>query len=91
MHQPPAESIASSGFEAMRETLREIINGIRENRGLPAVDTLRDDMLLRNDLEMDSLDLAEFSVHLEYRTGIDVFARGLVHTIREVEERLENE
>ena len=40
------------------------------------------------DLGMDSIQLARFSVVLESLTGIDVFERGLVRTVGAVQKRL---
>jgi len=39
---------------------------------------------LRNDLQLDSLDMAELMVRLEDKFGIDVFEDGIVTTIGEI-------
>ncbi len=39
---------------------------------------------LRADLDFDSLDLAVLTVKLEAKTGVDVFARGIVSTVGEL-------
>lgn len=39
---------------------------------------------LRVDLNLDSLDLAVLTVKLEAKTGVDVFARGIVSTVGEL-------
>ena len=44
---------------------------------------------LRDDLGMDSLDLAVLTVRLESLTGIDVFANGIVKTVGEIQNRLD--
>ena len=72
-----------------RCALREAINTVRANKGLEPVEMLLADHDLRRDLGLDSLDLAELTVRLEVLTGVDVFAAGLVSSVREVEERLE--
>lgn len=45
---------------------------------------------LREDLELDSLDLAELTVRIEAWSGTDVFADGLVLTVGEILSKLEN-
>ena len=39
---------------------------------------------LRADLDLDSLDLAVLTVKLEAKTGVDVFAKGIVTTVGEI-------
>ena len=68
--------------------LLSIINQVRENKGQPPVGELPPDSRLREDIGFKSLDLAEFTVRIEERFGVDVFADGLVNTIGEIEERL---
>ncbi len=75
----------------MQDKLHETINTVRQNKGLPAVDSIDTETRLREDLEMDSLDLAEFTVRVESWSGVDVFASGLVHSIGEVMHKLNGE
>ncbi|MCC5807653.1 MAG: acyl carrier protein [Opitutales bacterium] len=70
------------------DPLLEIVNIVRQNKRLPPVDAIRGGDHLRRDLGFDSLDLAELTVRLEERFGVDVFADGLVHTVAEVRGRL---
>ena len=44
---------------------------------------------LREDIGFDSMDLAELTVRIEERFGVDVFAEGVVRTWGEVEQRVE--
>lgn len=46
---------------------------------------------LRTDLALDSFDLAELTVHLEERTGVDVFQEGVVQTVGEIRQRLQKQ
>ncbi len=66
----------------------EIVNTVRRNKQQPPVGDIRAEDHLRRDLGFDSLDLAELTVRLEERFGVDVFADGLVHTVAEVRGRL---
>jgi len=54
------------------------------------VSALRDDMYLRKDLGLDSLELAVLTVKIEAATGIDIFENGLVDTVGQVAKRLGN-
>jgi len=45
-------------------------------------------MRLRQDLGLDSLELAELTVRLEAEFGVDIFRDGLVNTVAEVLDRL---
>lgn len=71
--------------------LLPIINRIRENKALPALQpgALQPESHLRNDLQMDSLDLAELTVRVEAASGVDIFADGIVQTIGEIQARLD--
>ncbi len=70
------------------EIIKDIINTIRENKGLDLVEDVTEQTHLRDQLELDSLDLAEFTVRIEKETGVDVFADGIVQTVGEVLERI---
>lgn len=68
----------------MEVKLKEIINKILEKKGKEPLKELRIDLSLRNDLDMDSLDLAEFTVRVEDEFGVDVFEDGIIDTIEDV-------
>lgn len=70
------------------ELISHIVNTIRENKGLQPVPDIDPDTHLRTQLELDSLDLAEFTVRIEKETGIDVFGDGIVLTIGQVLQRI---
>ncbi len=72
----------------MRRDVIETINEVRSNKGLRPITELRPESCLRSDLEMDSLDLAEFTARIERKTGIDLFSEGLVSTVGEVLKKL---
>ncbi|MDX9694350.1 MAG: phosphopantetheine-binding protein [Bacteroidales bacterium] len=74
-----------------QENLLEIINSILENRGAEKVSFIERKMDLRNDLGLNSLDLAELTVKIEDITDIDIFEDGLINTIEEIYQKLEIE
>lgn len=65
-----------------------LINQVLENSGKAQLTTLTDGMHLRNDLGMDSFQLAELTVRIEDETGIDIFQDGIVDTIADIKSRL---
>lgn len=71
----------------MKRLLR-IINIIRANKGLPKISEARPEMRLREDIGLESLDLAELTVRIENEFDVDVFADDLVFTIGEVAARI---
>lgn len=74
----------------MNELLLSTINQVRQNKGLLPMNQLEPESRLREDLELDSLDLAELTVRIEAWSGTDVFADGLVLTVGEILSKLEN-
>lgn len=66
-----------------------IINQVRENKQQPPVLELHHHSRLREDLGFVSLDLAELTVRIEEKFGVDVFADGLVHTVGEIAQKIE--
>ena len=68
--------------------LTNIINQVLTNKGKATVGTISESTTLRNDIGFDSLDLAEFTVRLEEKYGIDIFEDGLVDTIGDVMKKI---
>lgn len=73
------------------EQLLDAINEVLVEAGRQPVATVGRHTLLSKDLGMDSLELAVLTVKLEAATGVDVFARGIVSTVGEIEDRLRGE
>jgi len=72
-----------------RESLRDVVNDILEKKdGSRPVEHLSDDRSLTEDLGLDSLDLAEMTVRLEDRHGVDVFEDDVVDEVGEVLDKL---
>jgi acyl carrier protein len=72
----------------MNQNLEDIINEVRANKQQPPEINLSDSSRLREDLGFVSLDLAELTVRIEEKYGIDVFVDGLVHTVGQIQEKL---
>lgn len=70
------------------EKLLEIINTVRDNKGLDKLESIQPKFNLVQDLKFDSLDLAELTVRCEKEFGIDIFADGIVNTIQEILEKI---
>jgi acyl carrier protein len=75
--------------ESVEYVLRQIANRVRRHKGVEEFQHYVLDTRLRGDLGFDSLDLAEFTVRIEEKYGMDVFAAGVVHTWGEVVTRVE--
>ena len=73
------------------DALLAIVNLVRANKHQPAMEQLAAGLRLREDLGFDSFDLAELTVRLEDRFGVDVFGGGVVRTVGEVRARLERQ
>ena len=61
--------------------LYEIVNEVLESNELDTQETFKDTDNLKNDLGMDSFNLAELTVMIEDEFGIDIFEGDLVFTI----------
>lgn len=73
----------------MEQTIINIINEIRAAKDLAPIETVNAETKLREDLNLTSFDLAELTVKIEDKFDIDIFEDGLVNTIGEIFEKLE--
>jgi len=73
----------------MKKELEIIINTVLENNGLDTVKELGLSSHLRNDLGLDSINLAELTVRIEEKFGVDVFQNGVVNTVGEIAQIIE--
>lgn len=72
----------------MQEALHSFITDAFEERGATRPDSFSGGTRLREDLGLDSLELAVLTVKIEAEFGVDVFADGIVTTIGEIEEKI---
>ena len=70
------------------QSLCNIINSIRQSAGRKPVSELKIEYHLQRDLELDSLELAEMTVLIESKFGVDVFEEEIVTTVRDVLKKL---
>jgi acyl carrier protein len=73
----------------MSSSLLAVVNEVRTNKGQPSVEALASSLRWREDLGFESLDLAELTVRIEEKFGVDVFADGIVTTVGEVVRKIE--
>lgn len=72
----------------MEDKVLNIINEILESKDLNKLNSLSEQLSLRDDLGLSSFDLAELTVKLEDEFDIDIFEDGLVNTIGEIYAKL---
>ncbi|MBB6454547.1 acyl carrier protein [Salirhabdus euzebyi] len=73
----------------MINKVANIINEMLEETGQDKVENFDPSMSLRDELNLDSLMLAELTVRLEDEFGVDIFEDGVVRTLGEVIAKLE--
>tara|TARA_Y100000590_G_scaffold459247_2_gene615843 strand:+ start:338 stop:562 length:225 start_codon:yes stop_codon:yes gene_type:complete len=74
----------------MIESIKQIINQILKNTSREELVSIRPDLHLQDDIGFDSLDLAELTVHIESKYGIDIFEDEIIHTVDEILKKLKN-
>lgn len=72
----------------MEQSLLEIINVVLSNAGLSTIENLELSANLRDELKLDSINLAELTVRIDEKFGIDVFDDGTVETVGEIIQKL---
>lgn len=72
------------------ENLKTIINTVLKNRGKQEVPEINENSHLRNDIGLDSLDLAELTVRIEAEYDVDIFEDGIVNTVGEIMQKIKN-
>ena len=72
----------------MKEKILEILNTVLENSAKEKLSTLNIEMHLRNEIGLDSFELAELTVRIEAEYDIHIFEDGIVNTVREIIEKL---
>ena len=68
----------------MEDEILDIVNEVLNNADKSQVDGVDRETSLTNDLGMESIDLAELTVRIEDRYGVDVFEDGTIDTIGEI-------
>lgn len=68
----------------MKNKVYEIIREVLEEGNKAEVNTIELDTSLRKDLGFDSLDLALLTVKIEDEFDVDIFENGLIDTVGEI-------
>ncbi len=71
----------------MKRSLLEIINEVLSDSD-SQVESITSETDLRNDLGMDSMNLALLTVLIEDEYGVDVFEDGMVSTVADIEKKI---
>ena len=72
-----------------KEKLLIIINKILEVKGLDTLEKINPSDKLREDLGLDSFDLAELTVIIEEDYDVDIFSDGIVENISEILDKID--
>lgn len=72
----------------MHSDLLRLIDEVRANKKQPPAVGVTRATRLREDLGFASLDLAELTVRIEERFGVDIFADGLVQSVGEIDDKI---
>ena len=75
--------------DSVASSLLSIINEVRASKGDRPIEAITPVLRWREDLGFVSLDLAELTVRVEERFGIDIFSDGLVATVGEVVSKID--
>ena len=72
----------------MENKILDIINTIRQSKGMELLTIIQPNDNLRDDIGFTSFDLAELTVRIEDEFDVDIFEDGLVNTIGEIYQKL---
>lgn len=73
----------------MNTAILEAINEVKEGKGDDKVAAVSETTHLRDDLALDSFDLAELTVRIEEKTGVDIFENGVIETVGEIAKQID--
>lgn len=80
--------IVYAHMESIEHELLGVLNEVLRHKRRAELAVVERGTHLRDDLHFDSLDLAELTVRIEERFGIDVFEAGVVSRYGEIESRV---
>ena len=75
----------------MSRSLLDIVNEVRNNSGLDSLEKIGTDLNLKEDIELDSISMAELIALIDVNFNVDVNADGMVQTIGDIESQLEKQ
>jgi len=73
----------------MKDVIFTIVNTVLVNSDLKKVESIDAEMNLRDDLGLDSIALAELTVRIDEKFGIDIFDNDSIETIGDIYNVLE--
>ncbi len=65
----------------MEKELLELLNTVLSNAGLDTISEMNKEQSLRDDLGLDSINLADLTVRIDDKFGIDVFEEDFIETV----------
>ena len=71
------------------EYLKKIINEILIKNQKSPIESINSKMSLTDDIGFDSLDLAELTVHIEKKYGVDIFEKEIIFTVEQIMDLIE--
>jgi len=74
----------------MEEKIFNIINQVRKNSGLEAIADINKDLDLREDLELDSISIAELITMIDNSFDVDINAGVLLKTVGDIIDEMQN-
>lgn len=72
----------------IEENLLIIINDILLNNNKSKIEAINENTHFRDDIGFDSFSLAELTVKVEDKYGIDIFEDGIVNTVGEIKKKI---
>lgn len=74
----------------MEQEILLFVNHILSNKGLKEITELLPEFDLRNDIGFDSFDLAELTVRIENKFGVDIFEDSDIRLVQDIYRKLNN-
>ena len=72
----------------MEEKLLNIFNTVRKNSGLTNLDQLEDSHNLKDDLELDSISIAELIASIDVAFEVDINSNELIQSVADVKKSI---
>ena len=72
----------------MLNEIKNMINDILLSESRPLIDDLKPNLSLRDDIGLDSLDLARLTVQIEDKYGVDIFKDEIVDKVEQIIQKI---
>ena len=77
-----------TGTQRMKDEILNIINDILTTNEKPSLDKIDGDASLTDDIGLDSLDLAQLTVMVEDKYGIDIFEDQIITHVKQIFDKI---